>query len=105
MTSEDNNHRLADAEPSDQPADAGPIEETLPRGTPIKKRTISESADKIVVTTNVKRGTETRDEDKIRVKIKGDSPKGVVDKLNVTLARLDATANTMRNLQPEVVEE
>lgn len=64
------------------------------------KRTISESADKIVVTTNVKRGTGTRDEDKIRVKVKGDNAIRVVDKLNSTLKLLQHTANDMRQIQP-----
>ncbi len=64
------------------------------------KRTISESADKIVVTTNVKRGTGTRDEDKIRVKVKGDEANEVVDKLNSTLKLLQHTANDMRQIQP-----
>jgi len=35
------------------------------------QHTVSESADKIVVKTKVKRGTGTRDEDKIDVKVKG----------------------------------
>ena len=66
-----------------------------------KRHTVSESADKIVVTTNVKRGTETRDEDKIRVKIKGDNAAEVVDKLNRTLTRLQETSDQLRSMQPE----
>ena len=65
------------------------------------RHTVSESADKIVVTTNVKRGTGTRDEDKIRVKVKGDEANDVVDKLNSTLKLLQHTADDMRQIQPE----
>ena len=65
------------------------------------RHTVSESADKIVVTTNVKRGTGTRDEDKIRVKVKGDEATDVVDKLNSTLKLLQYTADDMRQIQPE----
>jgi len=69
------------------------------------RHTVSESADKIVVTTNVKRGTGTRDEDKIRVKVKGDNANEVVDKLNSTLKLLQHTADDMRNIQPEVSDD
>ena len=94
-------HRLEDAEPIVQPVDAGDIANTVSE-TMDTTRTISESADKIVVTTNTKRGTETRDEDKIRVKVKGDDPTEVVDKLNETLRNLhDTTANELREMQPE----
>ena len=70
------------------------------------RRTISESADKITVTTNVKRGTGTRDEDKLRVKVKGDDPDDVVEKLNATVRQLaETTADELRNTQPTVDEE
>ena len=70
------------------------------------KRTISESADKIVVTTNTKRGSGTRDEDKIRVKVKGDNPDDVVKKLNETLRNLhSSTSDELREMQPEVDDE
>ena len=70
------------------------------------RRTISESADKITVTTNVKRGTGTRDEDKIRVKVKGDDPDDVVEKLNATVRQLgETTADELRNTQPGGGEE
>jgi len=68
------------------------------------RHTVSETADKIVVTTNVKRGSGTRDEDKIRVKVKGDDPDDVVDKLNATIANLQETSDTLRAMQPEVGE-
>jgi len=66
------------------------------------RHTVSETADKIVVTTNTKRGSGTRDEDKIRVKVKGDDPDDVVDKLNQTLLNLhNETAAELRANQPD----
>jgi len=66
------------------------------------RHTVSESADKIVVTTNTKRGSGTRDEDKIRVKVKGEHPSDVVNKLNRTLKGLhSSTAAELREMQPE----
>jgi len=64
------------------------------------QRNISESADKIVVKTKVTRGEGTRDQDKIDFKVKGDDPEDVVYQLNATLARLEATADNLRDLQP-----
>jgi len=62
---------------------------------------INESADKIVVKTKVTRGTGTRDQDKLDVKVKGDDPDAVVEKLNATVANLHETAADLRALQPE----
>jgi hypothetical protein len=52
------------------------------------RRTISESADKITLKTKVKRGTGTRDEDKVTVKVKGDDPGNTAAKLAYTLDAL-----------------
>jgi len=41
---------------------------------PQKRHNVQESADKIVLKTAIKRGTGTRDEDKIKVKVKGNDP-------------------------------
>jgi len=62
------------------------------------RHSISESADKIVLKTNVKRGTGTRDEDKINVKVKGDSPDDTAEKLADTLDALEehGVAETLR---------
>ena len=67
------------------------------------KHTVSESADKIVLKTNVKRGSGTRDQDKIDVKIKGADPDATAEKLADTLAALEAhgIAETLRETQPE----
>lgn len=62
---------------------------------------ISESADKIRVETQVKRGTGTRDQDTIKVKVKGNDPDDVVDRLNATVAKLHDTAARARAIQPE----
>lgn len=65
-----------------------------------KNHQVNESADKIRVETQVKRGGGTRDEDRIKVKIKGDDPAEVVEKLNETVAQLQETADTLREMQP-----
>jgi phosphotransferase system HPr-like phosphotransfer protein len=65
-----------------------------------KRHTVNESADKIRVETKVKRGSGTRDQDEIKVKVKGDDAEAVVDKLNDTIERLRATSDTLRDMQP-----
>jgi len=64
------------------------------------QRNISESADKIRVETQVKRGSGTRDEDRIKVKVKGDDPGDVVERLNATIENLHETGDELRELQP-----
>ena len=66
-----------------------------------KTHTVNESADKIRVETQVKRGSSTRDEDRIKVKIKGDDAAEVVEKLNNTVELLQETSDTLRAMQPE----
>jgi len=65
---------------------------------------VNESADKIRVETKVKRGSGTRDQDEIKVKIKGDDAEEVVEKLNKTVDLLQDTGNTLRAMQPEADE-
>jgi hypothetical protein len=60
---------------------------------------ISESADKLTLTTKVKRGSGTRDEDRIKVKVKGDDPDEVVAKLEQTVVNLKRTSNYLRDLR------
>lgn len=64
---------------------------------------VTESADKIVLKTKLKRGTGTRDEDKIDVKVKGDDPAETAEKLAETLSALKecGVAETLRETQPE----
>ena len=66
------------------------------------KHTISESADKIVLKTQVKRGSEVRNEDRVDVKIKGDEPAETAAKLRETLDALEAegVATQLRSTQP-----
>ena len=66
------------------------------------QHTVSESADKIVLKTNLKRGSGTRNQDKIDVKIKGSDPEDTAAKLAHTLDALEAEgiASTLRETQP-----
>jgi hypothetical protein len=66
------------------------------------RRTISESADKIVLKTDVKRGTGTRDQDKLNVKIKGNDPEETAERLADTLAALESegVSKFVRGIQP-----
>ncbi len=68
-----------------------------------KRHTVSESADKIVLKTSVKRGSDTRDQDKIDVKVKGDVPTDAAAKLADTLTALEqyGVAETLRETQPD----
>lgn len=61
---------------------------------------VTESADKITVTTKVKRGEGTRDEDRIKVKVKGNQADEVVAKLNAVVDNLHDTQDTLRAMQP-----
>jgi len=67
---------------------------------------VNESADKITLTTKVKRGTGTRDQDEIRLKVKGENPEDTAQKLAQTLDALEAegVTDTLRNTQPEADE-
>jgi hypothetical protein len=65
-----------------------------------RRHTISESADKITLKAVVKRGTGTRDGDKLKLRLKGDDPEAVVRRLDRTLAELDDTAAELRAVQP-----
>jgi len=66
------------------------------------RHNIQESADKIVLKTAVKRGESTRDEDKLKVKVKGDDPEDTADKPKATLEALEANgvAQSLRDTQP-----
>jgi len=82
---------------NDAPTEPVRLEEVMGDDTETR-HTVSESADKITLTTNVKRGTGTRDEDKIRVKVKGDGVDATAEKLADTLAALGkhGVADTLR---------
>ena len=63
---------------------------------------INESADKITLTTKVKRGGGTRDQDTVKVKCKGNNPESTAEKLATTLEALDehGVTDTLRATQP-----
>lgn len=63
---------------------------------------VNESADKIVLKTQVKRGDGTRDQDKTDVKVKGSDPAETAAKLAETLDELEkyGIADTLRETQP-----
>ena len=62
---------------------------------------INESADKIVLKAEIKRGSGTRDQDKIKVKVKSDDPTEAVSKLNKCIDQLrnEGTAEITREIQ------
>jgi len=64
---------------------------------------VSESADKIELRTKVKRGTGTRDQDVVVVKVKGDDPEASAGKLARTLDALEAAGvvDTLRETQAD----
>jgi len=64
---------------------------------------INESHDKVRLTTKVKRGSGTRDQDEIKVDVRGDNAVETVAKLNKTLEELaeSGTDTTLRTMQPE----
>jgi len=67
-----------------------------------KSHHVNESADKIVLKTSVKRGTGTRDQDKLDVKVKGSDPEDTVTKMKDTLDALEncGVARQLRETQP-----
>jgi len=67
-----------------------------------KRHTVSESADKIVLKTSVKRGSGTRDQDKLDVKVKGSDPQDTARKMKDTIKALNgyAVPLQLRSTQP-----
>jgi len=63
---------------------------------------VSESADKITLTTKVKRGSGTRDQDTVKVKVKSDNPEHAAGRLRKTLDALESLGVTdqLRETQP-----
>ncbi|AFH21606.1 hypothetical protein OSG_eHP5_00080 [environmental Halophage eHP-5] len=64
---------------------------------------VNESADKIVLKAEIKRGSGTRDQDKIKVKVKDDDPVEAVTKLNKCIDQLrnEGTAAITREIQSD----
>jgi len=65
------------------------------------RHTINESADKIQAETKVKRGTDTRDQDTIKVKVKGNDPDDVVADMNRMIALINNSAKGAREVGNE----
>jgi len=67
-----------------------------------KHHQVNESADKIVLKTKIKRGTGTRDQDEINIKVKDNTPVGAATKLHNTIEQLDErdTVDVLREAQP-----
>lgn len=66
------------------------------------RHTLNESADKIVLNTKIKRGEGTRDQDEIKIKVKGDDPEEAAQKLHETVVAVGemGTVNALRGTQP-----
>jgi phosphotransferase system HPr-like phosphotransfer protein len=71
-----------------------------------ERHTVNESADKIRLKTEAKRGTGTRDQDKVNITVKGSDPEETAQKLKETLDALEAegVAQQLRDTQPEAQE-
>ena len=93
------------AEQEDEPTGPRRLEAVM-AGDTDTRHTVSESADKIVLKTEVKRGTGTRDQDKIDVKVKGNDPAPTVEKLARVLDSLDEldVSGRLRETQPDTDE-
>ena len=75
-------------------------------GRPINtSKNINESADKLRLSTKLVRGTDTRDQETIKVDVRGDDPAKTVDKLNRTLRLLEKTATFARSIDPEARDD
>ena len=72
-------------------------------GTTETNHNLNESADKIRLETQVKRGEGTRDEDRMKVKVRGDDPDATAARLRETLDALadEDVATELRNTRAE----
>lgn len=70
-------------------------------------RNINESADKIQLETQIKRGDDVRDEDRIKVKVKGNDPNATAAKLHQTVLAIGerGTHDTLRDIQASDSDE
>jgi len=67
-----------------------------------KTHHINETADKVVLKTKLKRGTGTRDEDKLDCKVKGESPEEVAQQMRDLIDACEALglSDHLRDVQP-----
>lgn len=70
--------------------------------TESRNHNISESADKIQLSTKIKRGEDTRDQDEIKIKVKGSDPQATADRLHEIVLAVgeNNTATALRGTQP-----
>lgn len=63
---------------------------------------VNESADKVRLETKIKRGDGTRDQDEIKIKVRGDDPEEAAQKLHDTVVAVGdlGTVNALRGTQP-----
>jgi len=72
-----------------------------------KRHNVNESADKIRLTTKIKRGEGTRDQDEIKIDVRGDDPQDAADELHATVLAVgqNNTVNALRGTQPSGSDE
>lgn len=92
---------MATSNDADGPADR--IEIANHQANPEYRHNVSESADKVRLETKVKRGSGTRDQDTVKVNVKGADPEATAERLAETLAALEdhGVSETLRETQPE----
>ena len=68
---------------------------------------VNESADKITLKTKIKRGTGTRDQDEINIKVKANDPEEAAEKLHATVVAVGGkdTVNALCGTQPSDADE
>lgn len=62
--------------------------------------TIENTASGVSVTTKLKRGTGTRDQDELKIKAKGTSPEEAVENMEEVLEEAEEWAEALREIQP-----
>jgi len=67
-----------------------------------RSHNVQESADKIQLTTKIKRGNATRDQDEIKIRVKGDDPEEAAKMLHDTVLAVGdkGTVTALRGTQP-----
>lgn len=66
-----------------------------------RRHNVNESADKYRASTDVTRGTGTRDQEKIKLNARGDDPTEAVEGLGEMIEAARDTADVVRSIQPD----
>jgi hypothetical protein len=76
-------------------------------GTTETHHNINESADKVRLETKIKRGEGTRDQDEIKIKVKGDDAEDAAQLLHDTVVAVGSnnTVNALRGTQPSSADD